>query len=138
MPGYVTSGFTLEEAHRLGLTEIENKYSAKINDVFDSYALGTPHRYYCTEEHIINIINASVAGRDLHESTPLMCAPLPLGDPEIYNWVIHDYRSAQSVYYDYVQFKNQFWTWYQNTKVAFLQCTTVEACDTYIDNVLNG
>lgn len=138
MPGYVASGYTLEEAIRLGLGEIEIQYSAKINDVFDSYALGTPHRYYCTQDHVMNIINASVAGRDLHESTPLMCSQLPMSDPEVYNWIIHDYRSAQLVYADYVKFKNQFWDWYQNKKIEFQQCTTVEACDAYIDSLLNG
>jgi TRAP-type mannitol/chloroaromatic compound transport system substrate-binding protein len=138
MPGYVTNGYDLATAKNLAFGEIENIYQSKIADVFDSNALGAPHRYYCTYEHQMNILNAAVAAKQLRESSVLMCSPLPLADPEVYNWISHGYQAAQGVYEDYVTFKNQYWDWYQTNRNAVQQLTTVEEVDLYIDNMLQN
>ncbi len=128
------STYDLEQAKQLALSEVENWFSSRTQDVFDSNATGTLHSYWCDYENQMNMVNGSLS----RENSPLMACPHPLGESPVYAWVQHTPKQAGIVHADYLAFKAQSFDQYQSFKLQVAACATVQECQDLVNTQILG
>lgn len=124
---YIDRGYTLEQAKSAGVSELESWYGGKVLDVFDSPALGAPHRYYCAESDQLRMINGKIS----NTSASLVCGVIP-AEPDtdpVYEWCIHTSTKSGKVHTDYVQFTKEVSLTYVSAKSTIANATTVQQID---------
>lgn len=123
------STYDLETAKILGESEVEVWWTSTTQDIFDSSALGTMHRYWCGPDEQMRMINGALS----KDSTAIMATPHPVIEPPTYSWTPHTARQSSNLHADYTAFVSLSYARYNELRALVAACTTVQQVQDLID-----